>query len=240
MSKAVLEYYNVIIRHEDLDTLNDGEWIADTIVEFHEEYLERTVLHNTKAIKLLRPSMVYLVANIQDASELASALPPDLSSCQAVFIPVNDAADPTRADSGSHWSLLVYARPFNSFYYYDSLGDSNLNAALAVAKKFSTLLSKVKPNFVHQKDGPQQVNGADCGACVIGATDVLVNRLLQPQTPGTAFSPDAIMHLTENDVLPPATVRSTLKNIIMKLAKVANSTPGTAIRAGDSVPVSTA
>lgn len=184
--------------------------------------------------------MVYLVANIQDASELASALPPDLGSCQAVFIPVNDASDPTRADSGSHWSLLVYARPFNSFYYYDSLGDSNLNAAIAVAKKFSPLLSKDRPNFVHQKEAPQQANGADCGACVIGAVDVLVNRLLQPQTPGTAFSPDAIMHLTENDVLPPATVRSTLKDIIKKLAKVANTTPGTAIRAGDSVPVSTA
>ncbi|CAM0136155.1 unnamed protein product [Umbelopsis sp. WA50703] len=240
MSKAILEYYNVIIRQEDLDTLKNDAWIADTIVEFHEEYLERTVLHNFKAIKLLRPSMVYLVANIQDASELASALPPDLSSCQAVFIPVNDAADPTCPDSGSHWSLLVYARPFNSFFYYDSLGDSNLNAALAVAQKFAPLLSKVRPNFVHENDCPQQSNGADCGACVIGATDVLVNRLLQPQTPGTAFSPEAIMHLNEADVLPPATIRKTLQKVIMKFVKVANSTPGNAIRAGDSVPISTA
>jgi len=239
MSKPILEYYNVIIRKEDLDTLNEGEWIADTIVEFHEEYLERTALNKSPSIKLLRPSMVYLVANIQDPSELASALPADLHGCQAVFIPVNDAADLTCADSGSHWSLLVYARPFNTFYYYDSLRDTNLKSAMSVAKKFAPLLGHNAPSFVHQEDCPQQENGADCGACVIATTDVLVNRLLQPQTPGSAFNPEVIMQITDQDTLPPSTVRSGLREIILKLVKVANSTPGDALRAGDSVPVCT-
>lgn len=225
---------------QDLDTLNEGEWIADTIVEFHEEYLERTALNKSSSIKLLRPSMVYLVANIQDPSELASALPADLSAYQAVFIPVNDAADLSCADSGSHWSLLVYARPFNTFYYYDSLRDTNLKAALSVANKFARLLSDTTPSFAHQKDCPQQENGADCGACVIGVTDVLVNRLLQPQTPGTAFNPEAMMLVTDQDTLPSPTVRSCLREIILKLVKVAIQTPGDALRAGDSVPVSTA
>ncbi|KAI9287779.1 hypothetical protein BC943DRAFT_318822 [Umbelopsis sp. AD052] len=239
MSQPILEYYDVILRQEDVNTLREGEWIADTIIEFHEEYLERTALRKSQAIKLLKPSVSYLVAHMQDTSDLASVVPADLPTSQAVFIPVNDATDITCADSGSHWSLLVYARPFNAFYYYDSLRDSNLKSALAVAGKIGPLLSPTKPNFIHQKNAPQQDNGADCGACVIGVIDVIVNRLLQPQTPGTALNPDAIMYVSDQDILPPSTVRSALRDIIIKLVDVANNTPGNALRAGDDVPVST-
>ncbi|KAH8555946.1 hypothetical protein BGW37DRAFT_479187 [Umbelopsis sp. PMI_123] len=239
MSQPVLEYYDVILRQDDLDTLVDGGWIADTIIEFHEEYLDRTSLKTGHGIMLLRPSVSYLVAHMQEIGELATVVPRDLPTAQAVFIPVNDAIDLTCADAGSHWSLLVYARPFNTFYYYDSLHNANLNAAMAVANKIGPLLSPTQPNFVHQTDAPQQENDADCGAFVIGIVDVLVNRLLQPQTPGTALNPDAIMHVADQDILPPSTVRRALRDIILKLVKLANITPGNSLRAGDNVPVST-
>jgi sentrin-specific protease 8 len=234
-------YSGLLIRCnvQDVDTLKEGEWIADTIIEFHEEYLDRTALRKSQGVKLMKPSVCYLVAHMQDTSDLASVVPPDLPTSQAIFIPVNDAKDITCADSGSHWSLLVYARPFNTFYYYDSLRDSNLNSAMALASKLGPLVSPTKPNFIHQQNAPQQENGADCGACVIAVIDVLVNRLLQPQTPGTALNADAIMHVTDQDTLPPSTVRRALRDIIIKLVKVANNTPGDALRAGDSVPVST-
>lgn len=81
---------------------------------------------------------------------------------EAIFIPVNDG-DPSKANSGTHWSLLVYVRAVNSFYYYDTLKFSNLRDAELTCKRMQPLLHLDKPSQFIPATTPQQDNGSDCG-----------------------------------------------------------------------------
>ncbi|KAI9592569.1 hypothetical protein BDF19DRAFT_205456 [Syncephalis fuscata] len=94
-----------------------------------------------------------------------------------VFLPINNH---TRLDSsgGSHWSLLVYTRHTDTFYYYDSMNISNLSAARNMAAKAAIVLNTRRPKFIMMPT-PQQDNSYDCGIYVISITELLCKRLLR-------------------------------------------------------------
>ncbi|KAI8809995.1 hypothetical protein BJ742DRAFT_770798 [Cladochytrium replicatum] len=178
---------DVCLRDDDLDLLEEGEWINDAIIDFYYEYLEdrtRQVASGVRRseIVFLRPTMVFLLANVQDPSDIAAAAPPGLKEAELVFIPVNDNTSLTLA-GGSHWSLLVFHRSSGTFYYYDTLGQYSEKAARRVHQKMAEfLLPRAELNagvtnahFVNI--GAQtQDNGWDCGVFVIYFTKVLWER----------------------------------------------------------------
>ena len=113
--------------------------------------------------------------------------PLNLSRKRLVLFMVNDNADLERAESGTHWSLLVYYRSTNSFAHHDSIEGVNNSYAMKLydavkgfmgsSESSSTKLSKVgnkkkkdkeaaikpatvstKPCFLECKT-PQQSNG---------------------------------------------------------------------------------
>ncbi|KAG2174579.1 hypothetical protein INT44_006842 [Umbelopsis vinacea] len=50
---------------QDYETLADGQWLNDTVIEFHTEYLEREVIPRDAKILILRPATVHLISHIQ-------------------------------------------------------------------------------------------------------------------------------------------------------------------------------
>ncbi|KAK9474920.1 uncharacterized protein V1510DRAFT_411006 [Dipodascopsis tothii] len=180
-SDIVLEYFDVAVYREDFDNLQTGQWLNDNNLTFWFEYVERTELNDFNgqypdwAIVLLRPSMVFLLANSDDPAGLVSALPP-LDRSRYVFMPVNDNQMVEMAEGGSHWSLLVVDRATARAYYYDSLGDANLDDARTVAHKMALLLG-VPGLKLYAVRTPQQANGSDCGIMVCMVATCLMRRI---------------------------------------------------------------
>ncbi|CAB3234073.1 unnamed protein product [Arctia plantaginis] len=98
--------------------------------------------------------------------------PLGISFKQFVFFPLNDNNTPDVA-GGSHWSLLVYSKPENSFFHFDSSYVSNHNAAWEFASHLIPYLTKVGSINFADKDCSQQTNGYDCGIHVISNTERL-------------------------------------------------------------------
>ncbi|KAI9026676.1 hypothetical protein CLU79DRAFT_742885, partial [Phycomyces nitens] len=216
MTSKLLQFHDVLVRMDDYRTLDEEQWLNDTILEFHMEYLERTSVQPKTSIKLLRPAIVQLITHTQDPREIISALPPDLNQQSAIFIPVNDGR-PSAANSGSHWSLLVFLRPSCAFYYYDSMRYSNIQEARLTARQMSLLLGLTKkPEFIPTST-PQQKNGADCGVYVIGIIDHLTKRFLELK--GKSIEADKLMVLSKTRPIEPRMIRYNLKKLIRSLGR---------------------
>ncbi|RCH87704.1 hypothetical protein CU097_001337, partial [Rhizopus azygosporus] len=63
--KLILSYHDVVIRQSDLKTLEPGQWLNDTMLSFHMEFLERTFVPKEANYLFLRPGMVQLITFIE-------------------------------------------------------------------------------------------------------------------------------------------------------------------------------
>lgn len=169
-----LSYHDVLLTKEDVDTLRYNDWLTDNVISFWEEWLEHEHLskHTDARVVLLRPSMCFLLVQTADPLSLKQALP-DLSKADYIFLPITDCDDPTRAEGGSHWSLLAVSVAENMAFHYDSLASANETDAKKVAAKLSTLLGK-RLEFHDLEDSQQQDNGSDCGVFVCSNMRTLV------------------------------------------------------------------
>ncbi|KAI9138040.1 hypothetical protein BKA69DRAFT_827463 [Paraphysoderma sedebokerense] len=178
MDSIAITYHDVSLYETDLQILRrNRSWINDNLIDFWFEYSERQLFpHLTNIVTFLRPSVVKLFSDVEDPRYLKSALPPSLDTLHIAFLPVND----NRSDAvgGSHWSLLVFVKPLNTFYYYDSSGAYNISAAKYIASKWICLLNPQdnKYKFEHLPS-PQQQNNHDCGLFVMCYTFALCCRL---------------------------------------------------------------
>ncbi|RPA93947.1 cysteine proteinase [Choiromyces venosus 120613-1] len=163
---------------EDIDCLR-VDWLTDNNISFWEEYLEHEELlkNPNNKVMLLRPSMVFLLKNTKDPLTLKSALP-DVKNASHIFLPINDCRNPSIAEGGTHWSLLVVGVSDRVAFHYDSLTPANYDEARVVYRKLEILLG-FSLRFSDLEDTPQQDNGSDCGVHVCWAMKhLLVKRLL--------------------------------------------------------------
>ncbi|KAI4117502.1 MAG: hypothetical protein LQ338_007541, partial [Usnochroma carphineum] len=163
---------------EDIKTLKD-DWLTDNVIAFWEEYLEREHLAHFRGaqIVLLRPSMSFMLIQTPNPLTLRDALP-DFSKTTHIFLPINDCRNPSVAEGGSHWSLLVVSVVDGVAFHYDSLHPANREEAIATTKKLGTLLNK-ELQFLDLPDSPQQENSSDCGVFVcVEMRHLLMKKLL--------------------------------------------------------------
>ena len=143
-------------------------------------YLEREDLtaFPKASIVLLRPSMSFMLMQTPDPLSLKEALP-NFNGTTHVFLPINDCADVTAAEGGSHWSLLLVSVIDGVAFHYDSMSASNDREARSTAGKMERLLGR-ELRYIPMHDSPQQENGSDCGVfvCVL-MKHLLLKRLLR-------------------------------------------------------------
>lgn len=103
---------------------------------------------------------------------------PNFSKTTHIFLPINDCRNPSVAEGGSHWSLLVVSVVDGVAFHYDSLHPANREEAIATTKKLGTLLNR-ELQFLDLPDSPQQENGSDCGVFVcVEMRHLLMKKLL--------------------------------------------------------------
>ncbi len=129
-------------------------------------YLEREYLKQYKNanIVLLRPSMSFMLMQTRDPLTLKEALP-DFSRTTHIFLPINDCRNPSIAEGGSHWSLLLVSVADGVAFHYDSLHPSNRQEANHATYQLSHLLGRGL-QYMDLLDAPQQQNSSDCGVFV--------------------------------------------------------------------------
>lgn len=179
--EKILQFFDISIYKEDLDNLKDDEWLNDNNISFIYEYLERYQLNNfdklvSNSIILLRPSMVYLLANHPSPKELKGVLP-SLETSKFIFLPVNDNDDVEDACAGSHWSLVVISLLDKTALIYDTLERANESEAKHVISQLAKYLGFNFQIRIIEKT-PQQINGSDCGIMAGQITGFLLSRLL--------------------------------------------------------------
>ncbi|KAI7905576.1 uncharacterized protein BX663DRAFT_500201 [Cokeromyces recurvatus] len=219
----ILHYHDIVIRQSDLDTLAPGQWLNDTMIAFHMEFLERTFVPKDANYLFLRPGMVHLITFAQgDVMQLVSALPPNMDKYEAIFIPINDGK-PYEAYSGTHWSLMVYIRQVNSFYYYDTLKFNNLRDGEMTSRRLQPLLRlKERSQFIPSTT-PQQGNGSDCGVSVIAIIDYTLHQLLKSRGQKEPVQYNKIMMLKSKHLSTPQQVRDNINGMIKRLQQRSKS-----------------
>ncbi|CAC37492.1 NEDD8 protease Nep2 [Schizosaccharomyces pombe] len=208
-----LEYFEVSLRKNDVDHFRPGYWILDTNIDFFYEIMLRQVLlkrpkEESQQIYLLRPAMVFFLAQAPNPLEIESALPPAMFDASFIFLPINDTNE-CGIESGSHWSLLVVSVEKGLGWYYDSMSNGNTNDCNLAIKNLGILLKK-EFRVRHMKT-PQQINDCDCGLHVCENTRILMYRLLQKP-----YVPKVDMNL-DHSVVDSVRLRKALMEVITSL-----------------------
>lgn len=139
-TSVILSFHDILLHRADVDLLNGPFWLNDTIISFYFEYLEKVVFSKAKELLFVSPEVTQCVKMVQ-TEEIKTFLEPlGVMTKQIVFFALNDNNTPDMA-GGSHWSLLVYSKPENSFYHLDSSSGSNHNVAWDFASHLIPYLS---------------------------------------------------------------------------------------------------
>jgi Ulp1 family protease len=139
--------------------------------------------------EVVKLNQAWGLAKFQASSESS----PSSTLSKRIFVPINDQFNQsrtvfTRPGGGSHWSLLLWTiildphkLPTSTFYHFDSSSGYNASAAASVARKLLKVLHS-HPNDativadVTECKTPQQNNGYDCGLCLLGFAEALLNQ----------------------------------------------------------------
>eukprot|EP00928_Gymnodinium_smaydae_P062169 TRINITY_DN4608_c0_g1_i1.p1 TRINITY_DN4608_c0_g1~~TRINITY_DN4608_c0_g1_i1.p1 ORF type:complete len:709 (-),score=131.05 TRINITY_DN4608_c0_g1_i1:142-2268(-) len=134
-----------------------------------------------EAVLLIDPATAFWLANERDAEHLAEARQAlKLDEKDLILCPVNDNMNGSKADAGTHWSLLAcHGRPANRrFIHYDSCS-ARAERAQSLAQA-TALASHLAGERTAPTVSPcaQQDNSYDCGVYVLAFTHVILDVYL--------------------------------------------------------------
>ncbi|KAH8875908.1 Very-long-chain [Schistosoma japonicum] len=177
-SDIVLNFYESLLREDDLETLEEGSFVNDNIITFQLEYLRHTKLSHSSNILLIDPAASQLL-KLVDMESVGMVLDPlECKSKDWVFIVINDSTS-QNSSGGCHWSLLIYSPLLVCAYYLDSLGFSpNYSQAVLLCNKLSTYFGISSVN-VNLPNVIKQSNGYDCGIFCMVFIEIICDMILE-------------------------------------------------------------
>ena len=125
----VLSYGDIALRQSDVDLLavDSREWLNDAVISFAFEYLN----NQHPSVECLHVSCTNMLAMIpRSSTEMQEGLSVAIrdvltvgrsekdqkQKLELVVAAVNNSMEPMLAESGSHWSLLVYEASSQTFF----------------------------------------------------------------------------------------------------------------------------
>lgn len=162
----------------DMELLSvlESKTITDDIIQLYYGILENRFL--TDSTHLLNPAIAQAIKCLEGESLYDIIAPLNLNDKSFIIIPVCDAPG-IMVEAGTHWSLILFVRELQSFFYFDSIGMSNFQAAEKIVRKVSNYLRlPTTSNSIITVKTPQQNNTVDCAIYVILITDLIVKKII--------------------------------------------------------------
>jgi len=156
MGMAFLDYHDILLRDEDVNLLRGPEWLNDQVISFYFEYLAREKYTDTN-FGFVGGCLASFLINAGFEDALSCTEPLKLKDKELILLPVNNSTDPTTANSGSHWSLLVISTADRRFLHFDSAEGVNKLPARLLAEKMQRLL-ECALGFYSRKAGQEWEN----------------------------------------------------------------------------------
>ena len=176
--KVNLSKYDMVIDESDIMLLTGSNWINDTIITLWMKHLQQVDHGNNDKVLFVLPTITQLL-KIGDTKDIDKTL----DSIEAwwkdyIILPVNDN-NSVNKEGGSHWSLLIFSRPDNTWYHYDSNQGSNIRHAHRLVNRVNKYLSpEITPTLVERKC-TQQNNSYDCGAFAMVFAQIAGRRAIK-------------------------------------------------------------
>ncbi|KAG8320320.1 SUMO1 sentrin specific peptidase 8 [Homalodisca vitripennis] len=160
-------------------TLLANEWIQDDVISLYFDFLLRSIV--MEDVYFMNPCISQA---IKCAESIDGLLEQEMISKAYVFIPINDSEGAMDV-SGSHWSLMLYAKTEKTFYYFDSMKNYNLNHAKDIFTKMESHMCSSGPCCFIEVKCPQQRDGIECGVYMLFFVDWLIKIIWAQEDNGT-------------------------------------------------------
>lgn len=170
-----------VLYQDDIALLDDGNWFNDTLIQF--AFLHTGMDYDERFALFIDPASISYL-NLQcstSAERLQFGIDLGLSRTKYLFVPVNNNTSFTA--SSSHWSLLLIETATLKSIHFDSLHQSNYNAARSTARSVLEALGAPQSQAmdVIKAIAPSQNNSYDCGVYAILFAQALALRLSEHQ-----------------------------------------------------------
>lgn len=144
---------------------------------FYNRYLKNEIYKNIKLNVFFLAPCTSTIIRYESVAIYVTEILDELKifSYDVVLIPINDNHDVSRI-GGSHWSLLVYYKENDCFYYLDSLHNYNYEDALDLKAKLEICLRNVVIP-IKCINCAQQTNSYDCGVYVLKFIDLILKGI---------------------------------------------------------------
>ena len=173
LNETVYSFENIDVHGWELEAMENGDWINDTIVHLAGRKLEilanEKFKNSGKKFMLIPPETLQFFRHFP--IEITKTTIPyfDIFSSDIAFIPFVNSDTPT--STGTHWSLLVWhtqrsKEKHQIVEYLDSHNCFNEEHSRLVAETISKLYDAPDYEIV-TCECPQQHNTSDCGVFVI-------------------------------------------------------------------------
>lgn len=171
---VILNFHEVLLHKSDTDLLNGPHWLNDKIISFYFEYLEKIAYKDEDKFLFISPEVTQCL-KICPSEDLSVFLDPlQVKKRDFVFLALNDCVE-VDFPGGTHWSLLVYSKPEDTFFHFDSLSGRNFKQAWKLAANLFRYISSDDRGDFQELDSLQQGNGYDCGIHVLCNVDLIVD-----------------------------------------------------------------
>lgn len=162
-----------------VEILRGPRWLNDQLIAFYFQYLEseayRSFSHDFLFVSPQVTQLLKMIdSRIEDARDLLDPLHPYTK--KFIFFPVND--NDRDREGGTHWSLLVFSKPENTFYTFDSANNQNNYATTKIVEVLRRVLN-CQLAFSIYYPSTQQSNYHDCGIFVICNVENIIKHILR-------------------------------------------------------------
>lgn len=123
----------------------------------------------------ISPEVTQCIKIVSDQEAQLFLEPLNATEKEFIFLALNDNSQALQA-GGSHWNLIVYSKPENSFFNFDSMGESNSYPSKKLVEILKKSLNCPDARLV-QTDSLQQSNFYDCGIHLICNVDQVTQHI---------------------------------------------------------------
>lgn len=160
-SAVVTSAFQIEITTRDLQTLCDGEWLNDNILDF---YFSLITVNNSSAFGWTTHFFTTLkLKGYQSVARWSKRKKVNVTTKDLILVPINIM--------GTHWALAAVNNKEKCFQYFDSLSSNGNLKALQIlkdymiqeGKKHNSTINFDSYSMMKNMPTPQQQNGFDCG-----------------------------------------------------------------------------